>query len=64
MNAPSVRHYLVILSEKRVVVHHQRNDGGDIATRIAHDGDIVLNPPGIAVPVATLLEPLNAGGGA
>ncbi len=42
----SIRHYLIIFSEKRVVVHHQRNNAGDIATRIAHDGDIVLSPPG------------------
>jgi Uma2 family endonuclease len=57
----SIRHYLVVLSEKRVVVHHQRNDGGDITTRIVHDGDIVLNPPGMTVPFAALLGP---GGGA
>jgi Uma2 family endonuclease len=57
----SIHHYLVILSERRVVVHHQRRDGGNIDTRIAHDGDIVLNPPGIAVPVAALLR---TGGGA
>ena len=53
----SIRHYLIVFSEKRVVVHHRRNDGGDIATRIAHDGDITLDPPGIAVPVLALLGP-------
>jgi Uma2 family endonuclease len=60
----SIQHYLVILSEKRVVVHHQRNAGGDIATRIAHDGDIVLSPPGITVATATLLGPPQKSGGA
>jgi Uma2 family endonuclease len=59
----SIRHYLVILSEKRVVVHHQRKDGGDITTRIAHDGDIVLSPPGLTVAVATLLGPARKSGG-
>jgi Uma2 family endonuclease len=58
----SIRHYLIVLPEKRIVVHHQRNDGGDIATRIAHDGDVVLNPPGITVPVVALLGPAFAGG--
>jgi Uma2 family endonuclease len=53
----SICHYLIIFSEKRVVVHHRRNDGGDIATRIAHDGDVTLDPPGIAVPVLALLGP-------
>jgi Uma2 family endonuclease len=60
----SIRYYLVILSEKRVVVHHQRKDGGDIATRIAHDGDILLDPPGITIPVAALFAPLQMNGGA
>jgi len=60
----SIRHYLVILSEKRVVVHHQRRDGGDITTRIAHDGDIVLSPPGLTVAVATLLGPVRTSRGA
>jgi Uma2 family endonuclease len=59
----SIRHYLIIVSEKRVVIHHQRREGGDIATRIAHDGDIALNPPGMTVPVAALLGPSSAGAG-
>jgi len=53
----SIRHHLIVFSEKRVVVHHRRNDGGDIATRIARDGDVALDPPGIAVPVHALLGP-------
>jgi Uma2 family endonuclease len=54
----SIRHYLIIVSEKRAVVHHQRNED-EIATRIAHDGDIVLNPPGLTVAVAALLGPFG-----
>jgi Uma2 family endonuclease len=57
-----VRHYLIVFSEKRVVAHHRRNDGGDIATRIAHDGDVTLDPPGIAVPVLALLGPSSGRG--
>lgn len=57
----SIRHYLIVFSEKRVVVHHQRNGGDDITTRIAHDGDIALNPPGMTVLVAALLGPSAAG---
>jgi Uma2 family endonuclease len=56
----SIRHYLIILPEQRVVVHHQRNDAGAIDTRIARDGDITLNPPGIMVSVAALLGPSSA----
>jgi Uma2 family endonuclease len=58
----SIRHYLIVLSEKRVVVHHQRSDAGKIDTRIVRDGDGVLTPPGMAVPVAALLGPTIAGG--
>jgi Uma2 family endonuclease len=57
----SIRHYLIVFSEKRVVVHHQRNGGDDITTRIAHDGEIALNPPGMTVLVAALLGPSSAG---
>jgi Uma2 family endonuclease len=58
----SIRHYLIVFSEKRVVVHHHRRNEGEIATRIAHDGDIVLNPPGLVVAVAALLGPPPARG--
>ena len=53
----SIRHYLIIFSEKRVVVHHQRNEHGTLDTRIVHDGDIALSPPGMTGPVAALLGP-------
>jgi Uma2 family endonuclease len=58
----SVCHYLVILPEQRVVVHHRRDDGGKIETRIVRDGNIALTPPGMAVPVAALLGPTIVGG--
>lgn len=54
-SSASIRHYLVILAEKEAVVHHRRDDTGDIATRIAYEGNIVLDPPGMTVPVAALL---------
>jgi Uma2 family endonuclease len=55
----SIRHYLIAFSDKRVVVHHQRDPRGEIATRIASDGDIALTPPGISVAVAALLGPAS-----
>jgi len=60
----SIRHYLIILPEKRVVVHHQRNDGGTIDTRIRRDGEINLTPPGMTVSVVALLGPSSAGAAA
>jgi Uma2 family endonuclease len=54
----SVRHYLIVFTEQRVVVHHRRNERGTLDTGIAHPGDdIALDPPGITVPVVALLGP-------
>ncbi len=54
----TIQHYLVVLPEKRAVLHHRRNDQGGWLTYIGRDGDIVLDPPGIRVPVAGLVGPL------
>jgi Uma2 family endonuclease len=51
----SMHHYLIIFSEKRVVVHHQRNRQSTLDTRIVSDGEIELDPPGISVSFAALL---------
>ena len=57
-SVPSIRHYLVVLPEKRAILHHRRNDQGGWLTYIGRDGEIVLDPPGIKVPVAGLVGPL------
>jgi Uma2 family endonuclease len=46
---PSVRHYLIVKTENQVIIHHQRDEAGDITTRIIRDGAIQLDPPGLAV---------------
>jgi Uma2 family endonuclease len=51
----SIRHYLLSLLDKRAVIHYQRNEQGAFDIRIAKDGDIVLDPPGLAVSVAAFL---------
>jgi Uma2 family endonuclease len=53
----SVRHYLIVVSGRRAVVHHRRNERGSIDTRILHDGEITLEPPGMTLPVVELLGP-------
>jgi len=53
----SIRHYLVVVPEKRAVVHHMRNEEGGLSTYIGRNGDIALNPPGIKVPVTALVGP-------
>ena len=51
----SLRHYLMVDADQRVVVHHQRADGDMIATRIVGFGPIRLDPPGIEVAVEEML---------
>jgi Uma2 family endonuclease len=55
-SVPSIRHYLIVNIEKGVVVHHARSEAGDIATRILSDGDLMLDPPGIAIAVKPVLD--------
>ena len=51
---PSVRHYLIVDPEKRLLVHHARGDGDAIATRIVSEGRLRLDPPGIDVAVGEM----------
>jgi Uma2 family endonuclease len=44
---PSVRHYLIVKTENRAIIHHQRDEAGVITTRIIRDGALRLDPPGI-----------------
>jgi Uma2 family endonuclease len=46
---PSVRHYLIVKTENKVIIHHQRDDAGDLATHIIRDGVLRLDPPGLVV---------------
>ena len=51
---PSIRHYLVVDPDKRIVIHHARRNGDEIATRIVSEGDIALDPPGLAFPLEAI----------
>src|SRR5262245_332062 len=55
-SVPSIQHYLIVNLEKGVVIHHARGEAGDIATRILSDGDVMLDPPGMAIAVKPLLD--------
>jgi len=44
-----VRHYLLVRTERRTVIHHRRGDGGDIQTRIVTVGTVDLDPPGLSL---------------
>jgi Uma2 family endonuclease len=57
---PSLRHYLIVKTKNRTVIHHARGADGIILTRIVRDGPIVLEPPGITL---TDCFPLEGDGG-
>jgi Uma2 family endonuclease len=58
LRIPSLRHYLVIHQDRRLVVHHQRRD--DLAdaflTTIAPPDPLRLDPPGIEIALAALYD--------
>ena len=51
----SLIHYLLIDPEGRSVEHHQRR-GGEILKQTLTDGTLILDPPGLEVPFASLFE--------
>ena len=49
---PSVLHYLLVETERRLIVHHHRTDGRhDFQTSIARGGALALDPPGLRLDV-------------
>jgi Uma2 family endonuclease len=48
---PNVEHYLIVDPEERLVIHHTRGQGDVRGTRLVRDGNLRLDPPGIAVAV-------------
>ncbi len=46
---PSLRHYLIVATGIRTVIHHAREPSGVILTRIIRDGLVPLDPPGIVI---------------
>ena len=54
MTLPSLRHYLILDTARRTVIHHRREEIDRIETRILRDGALTLDPPGLAVEVSSL----------
>jgi Uma2 family endonuclease len=55
---PSVRHYLIVDTNNRLVIHHWRDEKGDIAVRIVHDGPLTLDPPGFPIDIRDIFDGL------
>ena len=52
---PSVHHYLIVDPERLPVIHHQRQDGGTILTRLLSEGTVRFDPPGFEIAIGQLL---------
>lgn len=53
----SVSHYLIVDPDERLVIHHQRAEGGEggkVLTSILREGAVTLDPPGLAFDVAEI----------
>lgn len=58
---PSVAHYLLLDTSRRVVIHHRRDSASSIHTSIHHEGSLRLDPPGIEIEVAACFPEPEAG---
>ncbi len=52
----SVEHYLIVDPDKQMVIHHARGSGDALQTRLLTGGELHLDPPGLAVAVASFFE--------
>jgi Uma2 family endonuclease len=52
----SVRHYLIVDLDQRIVIHHRRDADDAIATRIMGEGVLRLDPPGIEMAIADVFR--------
>ena len=55
---PSVRHYLIVDTDKQVVIHHRRDEKGEIGVQIVDSGLLTLDPPGLAIEIHSIFEGL------
>ncbi len=54
---PSIAHYLIVDPERRTVIHHRREEGDLIETRILTSGPLRLDPPGLDLAAEELFAP-------
>lgn len=53
---PSVRHYVIVDVDRRVVIHHWRGEEGTIAAEILFDGSLALYPPGLEIDIRDVFD--------
>ena len=52
----SVQHYLILDPEDGTVTHHKRGQGSALETRIASEGAITLDPPGLEIHLSSVFK--------
>ena len=55
---PSVRHYLIVDTDRRIVIHHRRDENGAIGVRILRGGPLALDPPGLELEIEDIFSSL------
>jgi Uma2 family endonuclease len=55
---PSVRHYLIVDTDKRIVIHHRRDEEGAISVRVLPGGRLSLDPPGLEIELGDIFSSL------
>ena len=56
MSVPGLRHFLIVETDKRLVIHHRQADNGTIESAILRTGVLKLDPPGVAVEIAAFFD--------
>jgi Uma2 family endonuclease len=49
-----VQHFIIVDPDQRIVIHHARGKADMVATRIVHEGLVLLDPPGIELAVGNV----------
>ena len=45
----TVRHFVLVDAEQKLLIHHERTEAGQIVTHIVRDGTLRFDPPGITL---------------
>lgn len=52
---PSVRHYLILMHDRPMILHHRKDAAGEVHTAFVTEGPITMDPPGITIQAEELL---------
>ena len=55
---PGLRHYLIVDTVNRNLLHHRRDERGEITSRVLRAGPLALDPPGVEIDVGEIFAGL------